>query len=184
MRTWPSAERLFPAASRWGLGMLLGSLLAAGLAVAEETAPAGAPAEPIRISADRLVSDGDNRTAEFSGNVKAVQAQTVIMADRLKLTYKEGGQAGASTDSIETIEALGHVRITFDNRVAVSEKAVYTTVDKKLVLSGPESRITSGQDVITGARITFYRDTGRVEIVGDENNQVKATIHSEQSGLN
>jgi lipopolysaccharide export system protein LptA len=170
-----------------GIGMLLLGLLSIGSLPAGADEPASPPAEPIRITADRLTSDSAQRTAVFSGNVKAVQAQTTILADQLTLTYKaggSGGQEGMDAESIETIEAKGHVRITFDNRVAVSEKAVYTTIDKKLVLSGPGSSITSDKDVITGSRITFYREQGRFEIVGDESGQVKATIHSDQSGLN
>ncbi|MCJ8502177.1 lipopolysaccharide transport periplasmic protein LptA [Desulfatitalea alkaliphila] len=165
-----------------GLALLLFS--AAG-ALAE--APASeATDEPIEITADRLISDSTARTAEFVGNVRAVQGQTVIDADRLKIHYREsgGGQEGVDTESVESIEATGRVRITIDNRVAVSDKAVYTTIDKKLVLTGPESRITSGKDTISGSRITFFRETGQLEIVGDDGNQVKATIHSEESGLN
>lgn len=183
MKIWPSV-RPWADALRWGMGLLLGGLVAMGTAMAADAVGDGAAAEPIRITADRLVSDSNKRTAEFSGKVKAVQGQTIITADRLKLTYKDGQRDNTETESIDTIEAQGQVHITFDNRVAVSEKAVYTTVDRKLVLSGPNSKITSGQDVITGSRITFYRDAGRVEIVGDAENQVKATIHSDQSGLN
>ncbi len=138
--------------------------------------------EPININADRLVSDTNQRTAEFLGNVKVVQGTTTITADRLKLAYKgnntDPAQAGA--ESIDTIEATGHVRIALDNRVAVGEKAVYTTSDRKLVISGPGAQITSGPDVIEGSTITFHRDSGKVEIAG----QVKATIRSDQRGLN
>jgi lipopolysaccharide export system protein LptA len=153
---------------------------------AEEKKPTPEPGGPIDISADRLVSDTNERTAEFLGNVKVVQGTTTITADRLKLAYKAGNQekapdpAQAGADSIDSIEATGHVRIALDNRVAVGEKAVYTTSDRKLVISGPGARITSGPDVIEGSTITFHRDSGKVEMVG----QVKAIIRSDQRGLN
>jgi lipopolysaccharide export system protein LptA len=147
----------------------------------EKTTPPGS-GTPIDISADRLVSDTTQRTAEFIGNVKVVQGSTTITADRLKLAYKGNGadptQAGA--DSIDTIEATGHVRMILDNKVAVGEKAIYTTVDRKLVLSGPGAQISSGPDVIECDTITFHRDSGKVEMVG----QVKAIIRSDQRGLN
>jgi lipopolysaccharide export system protein LptA len=149
---------------------------------AEEKKLPTEPGEPININADRLVSNTTQRTAEFLGNVKVVQGTTTITADRLKLAYKgnsaDPAQAGA--ESIDTIEATGHVRIALDNRVAVGEKAVYTTSDRKLVISGPGAQITSGPDVIEGSTITFHRDSGKVEMVG----QVKATIRSDQRGLN
>lgn len=166
------------------VGLVVLSFAATGTLAAEPASEA--TDEPIEITADRLISDSTARTAEFVGNVRAVQGQTVIDADRLKIHYREsgGGQEGVDTESVDKIEATGRVRITLDNRVAVSDKAVYTTLDKKLVLTGPESRITSGKDTISGSRITFFRETGQLEIVGDDGNQVKATIHSEESGLN
>jgi lipopolysaccharide export system protein LptA len=146
------------------------------------------PAGPIHISADRLISDSRQNNAEFSGHVKVVQDQTTIVSDRLKILYKgensdkveNSGQAGINAGSIDAIEAYGNVRIEFDNRVAVGQKAVYTTNDRKLVLTGPDARVTHGSDMIEGSTITYYRDNGKVEIVG----QVKATIRSDQRGLN
>lgn len=142
--------------------------------------------EPIRITADKLVADNQKRTAQFSGNVKAVQGDTVITADRLTLFYHSQGDRSPSesTTHIERIKASGNVRIEFDNRVAVSNQADYIVVERKLVLSGPESKIISGMDVISGSKITFYRDKGHVALEGDEKNQVKAIIHSNQRGLN
>jgi lipopolysaccharide export system protein LptA len=154
---------------------------AATLPAAEKKLPS-APGEPISINADRLVSDTNQKTAEFLGNVKVVQGTTTITADRLKLAYKgdNADPTKAGAESIDTIEATGHVRIALDNRVAVGQKAVYTTSDRKLVISGPGAQITSGPDVIEGSTITFHRDSGKVEMVG----QVKATIRSDQRGLN
>jgi lipopolysaccharide export system protein LptA len=166
----------------WGLALLLWGLPEAGTLWAAEGTATPPPATPIHITADQLVSDTAHRTAEFIGNVKVVQGQTTITADRLKLAYKGGGKSPTQTnaDSIDTIEAQGHVRMEMDNRVAVGEKAVYTTTDRKLVLSGPGAQISSGPDVVEGTTITFFRDSGRVEMVG----QVKAIIRSEQRGLN
>ncbi len=165
------------------LVVLVGYALGPPSVSAQDRPVAPESASPIHISADRLVSDTAQRTAEFIGNVKVVQGTTTITADRMKLSYKKGdgastGQPGA--DSIDTIEATGHVRIALDNRVALGEKAVYTTSDRKLVLSGPGAQITSGLDVIEGGTITFFRESGKVEMVG----QVKAIIRSDQRGLN
>jgi lipopolysaccharide export system protein LptA len=166
----------------WGLALLLCVFTADGKLWAADGTATPPPAVPIHITADRLVSDTVQRTADFIGNVKVVQGQTTITSDRLKLNYKIGNKEPiqADADSIDTIEAQGHVRMQMDNRVAVAEKAVYTTADRKLVLSGPGAQISSGPDVVEGTTITFFRDSGRVEMVG----QVKAIIRSDQRGLN
>jgi len=145
-----------------------------------------AKSDPIRITADKLVADNQKRSAVFSGSVKAVQGNTVITTDRLTLYYTSQGEATPSSqaDSIERMEALGHVRIEFDNKVAVSNQAVYIIAERKLILTGQESKVVSGQDEIVGSKITFYRDNGRVALEGDDQTRVKAIIHSDQRGLN
>ena len=144
-----------------------------------------AEALPIRITADKLVTDNSVRTAEFSGNVKAVQGDTEVLAQRLKLFYGDSaGGASAASGDIERIEAYGEVKITFDNKVAVSDQAIYITDTRKLILQGPGSKVTSGKDEIVGSKITFFRNDGRVILDGDTDNRVKAIIHSSQRGLN
>ena len=151
-------------------------------ALADEQSQVKQPSEPIHITADRLVSDSNNNCAEFTGKVRVIQGQTTIDADRLKLLYMDNAPpaTGINTGDIKTIEAYGNVRIQFDNRVAVGQKAVYITQEKKLILTGPGAKITLDPDVVEGDRIIFYRDDGRVEIQGG----VKAQIHSDQRGLN
>ena len=168
--------------------LLLWTALCAGAAPAEQAKEAGKKASPIRITADLLVSDSQNRSAEFSGNVNVVQDQTTIKADRLILIYKENaateGKASSGTDRIESVEAIGNVRIEMDGRVAESERAIYRTDNRTLVLSGQGSKVTSGKDVIESSKITFYRDTGNVKMEGNKESQVKAIIRSDQRGLN
>ncbi|MEJ2039498.1 MAG: LptA/OstA family protein [Desulfosarcinaceae bacterium] len=146
----------------------------------------GAKAEPIRITSDKLVIDNQGSNAEFIGHVKAVQGATEVTADRLTLYYRGAKQPGAESDagSIEKIHVQGHVRIVFDNRVAVSEQAVYTTSTRTLVLTGQDSRITSDNNMITGDEITFDRNSGRVEVDNKGDGQVRAIIQSDQKGLN
>lgn len=144
------------------------------------------PSKPIRITADKLVTDTQAQTAQFIGNVHAVQGDTQIKADRLIVHYQSDADAKASKDSgaIKRITAHGHVTITFDNRLAVSEQAVYITTERKLILKGPGSKVMSGQDEIVGSKITYSRDSGRITIEGDDQNQVEALFHTDQKDLN
>ena len=140
---------------------------------------------PIEITADEMMTDGKTRAAIFSGNVTATQDETRLTADKLTIFYKSNSSAGSTTENdIERLEAHGHVRILFDNKLAVSNQAVYIIGERKLVLEGPESKVVSGKDEITGSKITFYRDDGRMILESDDRSRVKAVIHSEQRGLN
>lgn len=146
--------------------------------------------DPIRITADKLVTDGHTNSAQFTGSVRAVQGQSILTAESLTLIFDSKDDesdtpmpAEDSTD-IKRIEARGNVRIEFDNRVAVGEQAVYITDERKLVLKGPGAKVVSGKDEVVGSTITFYRDDGRISMEGDGKNRVKAIIHSDQRGLN
>jgi lipopolysaccharide export system protein LptA len=147
-------------------------------------------ADPIRITADKLVTDGRTNSARFTGSVRAVQGQSILTADSLTLIFdSKGDESGTSMSAegpadIKRIEAKGSVRIEFDNRVAVGEQAVYITDERKLVLKGPGAKVISGKDEVVGSKITFYRNDGRVSMEGDGKNRVKAIIHSGQKGLN
>lgn len=140
----------------------------------------------IHITADRLVAGGKESYAEFIGNVKAVQEATVITAQRLRIHYAAGGKGagkGPAARSIEKIEASGTVSIRMDGRQADSAEAVYTTADRVLVLTGENSRISSGENFITGSRIVMKRDGGQITVEGGGKQRVEAVIHSGDSGL-
>jgi lipopolysaccharide export system protein LptA len=148
--------------------------LLAAPALAQDPAADGAGAEktpPVQITAQNLVADDVEKTATFSGEVRAVQGDTVILSDRLIIRYAgnpmaEGGGAGKG-GGIRELEAEGNVRITFDEIVAESPKAVYTPADRVLVLSGPGSRVTRPESgTISGKTITVFRDDGRIRFEG------------------
>ncbi|MFC1811533.1 LptA/OstA family protein [Thermodesulfobacteriota bacterium] len=177
----------------WAAAFILSTLflticLYAGDEAGDSASRTDSSDEKIRITAERLISDSEARFAEFSGNVKATQGDTVIMADQLKVFYKSGpkGKAGGSPseESIDKIVADGNVKIHFENRVAVARHAVYTTETRVLVLSGAGSKVTSGTDYISGEKIIYYRTDGKIVVEGGSNKQVEAVIHSGEKGIN
>lgn len=143
--------------------------------------------EKIHIVADRLTSDSETRFAEFIGNVRATQGETVITSDRLKIFYSENLAASKtpSTDegAVKKIIASGNVRISFDNRIATAREAVYDSESKTLVLSGPRSKIISGSDSITGEKITYNRSDGRITVESGRDSRVEAVFHSGGGGI-
>lgn len=141
------------------LGLLILMLcLGPSMLLAEESNPEKVTT-PIEIAADQVVTDSTAHTAEFSGNVTATQGQTKITADRLILYYgsPKKGLKNESMNDINKIEAIGQVRILLDNRVAVSDQAIYTTFDRQLILRGrrPKSlkarmKFQEGKSSLTG----------------------------------
>jgi len=141
----------------------------------------------IHATSDRLIIDGNAKCAEFTGNVKMIQGETVVEADTLKVFYKgdlKGSEkSAAGEESIEKIMAEGNVKIFFDNRLAEAQNAEYLTATEVLVLWGKNSKITSGKDSISGGKITFYRASGQVRVESGKEKQVHVNFYSNGNGL-
>ncbi len=135
----------------------------------------------ILITADVLIADNESGFAEFIGNVRATQGTTLITSDRLKVFYKDdaGGveKMTGSAGAMEKIVATGNVNINIDDKKAVSDQAEYSMEKRILVLSGPDSRVTTANESIAGSVITFYRDDGRIKVEGAKDKQVEAVFY-------
>jgi len=143
--------------------------------------------QKIHITADKLISDSNADYAEFIGNVRATQEDTVITADKLKIFFKkiphDKKKPAVGEEAINKIVASGNVKIKFDNRVAVTRQAVYNTETGVLVLSGNNSRIVSGNNSISGEKITIYRTTGHINVESSDEKRVEAVFYSGEKDL-
>jgi len=137
----------------------------------------------IYVSSDKLISNSKTNTAEFIGNVVVKQGNTIINSDSLKLYFYLKKQSG-NEESIKKIVAYGHVKIMIDGKIATSKSAVYTVKNRILVLSGPGSKIISGDNSISGSKITLHRDGGRITVDGGGSRRVEAIFSpGDNSGI-
>lgn len=151
---------------------------------AEETADN--PPQRIHFWADKsTIYTKDNR-AVLSGHVRVKQGENTATADQMIIVFKTAGanQTGINLNAIETIEFKDNVRIEFDDNVAVTQNAVYYSAQRKLVLSGPGTKVTSDQNELTCSTITYLRNEGLMDCTSDGEGQVKAIINTSGSGLN
>ena len=133
------------------------------------------------ISADRLVTDNNTKSAEFTGNVKATQGDTVITADRLKIFYiadKKKGQRIAGAEAIQKIIATGAVEIRFGDILAKTRRAVYTKKSRTIVLTGANSWIGDGKNSVAGSTITLYMDDKRIKVSSGNSQRVEAVFQT------
>lgn len=148
----------------------------------------GTAGEKIHIIADRLEADHEARFAEFIGNVKATQGDMMIESDRLRIYYKdqpaekaEKEAAAGGEEYIEKVVASGNVKIMMQDRIAYTEEAVYTAGSGVFVLTGPQTRVESGKNYITGEKITVYRNSNRLIVQGDSRKRVEAVFYSQEA---
>lgn len=120
---------------------------------AEKTLPEAE--NPIHITADSLITDPRNKTAEFIGHVLATQGNTTITSDRLKVYYREGFQSESSsgTDAIVRIVARGMVTMVFEDQIAHTEHAEYIADKRIVIFTGPSSKIVNGTDTFSGSLV-------------------------------
>jgi lipopolysaccharide export system protein LptA len=148
----------------------------------------GADEKKIHVTSDMLTSDNEAGFAEFSGNVRAAQGTTIIHSDRLRIYYKKGGKSAPSlssgTGAVEKIVATGNVKINFDDKTAVSEMAEYMTETQVVILSGENTKVTTADESISGAKITLYRADGRVKVESGKGKRVEAILFDNGNTIN
>jgi lipopolysaccharide export system protein LptA len=151
---------------------LLAALLPAGpVAVAQEAAQpaaAGGRDPPIDITADRLVLEQNQQMATFNGNVDAVQGETRLRTDLLRVFYtsSEERQATGNQQSIKRLEAEGHVVITKPGEIATGNTGDYDLTTRKMVLRG-DVVLTRGENVVRGDRLDVDLDTSISTVTAD-----------------
>ncbi len=140
--------------------------------------------EPIQIVADQLISYNDDKYAEFIGNVKVTQGEFTITSDKLRIYYqgelldseKKGGDEGL----LKKIIATGNVKITSEQYNAEAEKAEYDTATTTVILSGENAKIISGQNSISGSKITLNQKSGQVRVEGSGTKRIRAEFYTKE----
>lgn len=138
--------------------------------------------EPIQITANQLISNNDEKYAEFIGDVKASQGNFVITSERLRIYY-EGDlvnpeKKSSGDEMIKKIVAEGNVKITAEQYLAEADQVEYDTGSMTIVLRGENSKVTSGKNSISGSVITLYRKDGQVKVEGSAAKRIKAVFYS------
>ena len=154
----------------------------------QETAKGRKPAgEPIQITANKLISNAEQKYAEFIGDVKASQQNFVITSDSLRIYYEgdliNQSQQPSNKKMIKRIVAKGDVEITSDEYVAKTDRVEYDVATMVVVLTGENSTVTSGKNSITGSKIIYLRANGKLIVEGSAQNQVKALIYAGKTDL-
>jgi len=151
--------------------------------IAQDTPPAeeALPNKTLHITSDRLVADQNALYILFTGNVDAIYGDMRITSDALKIFYTQtgDGQAPLNREAIDEIIATGHVRITLEDKTAICEKAVYDPKTETIRLTGENTRMTSGENYITGEKITIRQDTGEITVDAGAGKRVNAVFTPE-----
>jgi lipopolysaccharide export system protein LptA len=145
---------------------------------APEVGEGTAPKAPIHVTADKLESVHSQGYVDFTGNVKATQADVVMTANRMRVFYELGKDSGQEQGTISRVVSEGQVKIVFDKgmKTAEAEKATYEADQQVLILSGGDAKVWSGKNVVQGSKITLFYAEQRSVVEGAGQDQVEATL--------
>ena len=137
---------------------------------------------PIHIEADRMVSQEQNNSVVFIGNVDASQGKVTIRADEMTVYYTQGDKAKTKSTSsqVKKLVCRGNVEITQDDWLGTAKRMDYFAKGRKVVLTG-DAKAWQGQNMVSGKSIVYYLDEKRSVVEQDKTKpgRVKAVIHPE-----
>lgn len=108
------------------------------------------------------------RRALFTGDPAQLDgAQGNLRANQIELTLAGGG------NDLQQMIAEGGVSVTLDSRKATGQHLVYQPADGKYVLNGTPVRLVQGCEESTGRTLTFFRDSERISVDGNEEIRVQ-----------
>ena len=157
------------------LSLLIAGLLAAGILTSANAQSIGAFSgfksgnkSPIQIEADRLEVIDKKAMAIFQGNVKVVQGESVLKADKLKVFYNKGpkGKKATQGNSIKKLEVSGTVYIRSENNEATSDHGSFNMITEDVELVG-NVVLTQGKNIMTGCQLQANLKTGIAKMISN-----------------
>lgn len=128
--------------------------------------------EAIRIDADRLDVFDRENRAVYAGNVVAVQGDTTIRCSVLTIIFERDPAGGDEGDAIRRIECEGPVTILSQDQVATGDRATYDRQSGQMVISG-DVALSQGQNVTRGERLVYDIDRGVANVEAGERQRVR-----------
>ncbi|MCK5312377.1 MAG: hypothetical protein KAJ62_09710 [Desulfobacteraceae bacterium] len=137
---------------------------------------------PLNVTSDSMLTKKIASTIEFKGNVVVTREDSIIHADAITMFFtKETEKTEQNTkqekQKIKKIVAIGNVKYFSGERKAFADKAVYIYNDEVLVLTGNMPKVITGENSVTGKKITLFQKDGKIIIEGG----VNATFNPDKS---
>jgi lipopolysaccharide export system protein LptA len=126
-----------------------------------------------------MVAQKGTSMVEFIGNVKATREDSIVFADSIKIYFDDDNKGKDAQSNVKEIISTGNVRYSAGDRKAFADKAVYTTQDAILVLTGKSAKLITGSSFVTGKKITLYRNQDKVIVESDSTQRVEAFFNPE-----
>lgn len=136
-----------------------------GLALAQLSPDSNAP---IDITGDALEVIGE--IATWTGRVRVVQGEAILISDRLIADIAEGGD-------ITSITATGSVRYSNGKEAITGDRGYYDAAQRTIRITD-NVVVTQGEQVMTGGDLTYWIDTGQIRFTSAEGGRIRGIFHT------
>ncbi|MCB2112812.1 MAG: LptA/OstA family protein [Parvularculaceae bacterium] len=123
---------------------------------------------PIDITGDRLEVVDD--TATWTGNVRAVQGEALLTAEKLVADLDD---AGAFT----RIRAIGSVRYSNGKEAITGKTGVYDA-DARTITISDDVVLTQGEQVMTGGELVYWVDSKRLLFTAPSGRRIRGIFYA------
>jgi lipopolysaccharide transport protein LptA len=168
-------------------GLALGVLTAWG--ASQMTLNSGSATEPeaqttILSQTLEMISSDTLNTFYFTGNVQVDSSNLRMTADKMVVLSARGEaaepkepkkKAATPLGTIQKIVAAGGVHIFQKDKEATSGRAEFFPGEGKMVLTD-NPKVTDNKTVVSGWRITLYRDQRRAVVEQDPNGSTRPSV--------
>ncbi len=138
---------------------------------------------PMHIEADRMISQEEENSVVFFGNVDARQGDITIHSEEMTVYYTQKGEQNGEKGSsqVKHLICKKGVEIVQEDWLGTGKEMEYFADERKVILSG-EAKAWQGQNMISGKTITYYLDDKRsvVEQDATQSSRVKAVLYPEE----
>ena len=142
---------------------------------------------PIHIEADRMISQEQDNSVVFIGNVDARQGGITIRAEEMTVYYTQnkGKKGKGGSSQVKKLVCKKNVEISQDDWLGTSNRMDYLAKERKVILSG-DAKAWQGQNMVSGKTIIYFLDDKRSIVEQDQktSGRVKAVIHPESDKKN
>ncbi|AJP70827.1 LptA/OstA family protein [Sphingomonas hengshuiensis] len=118
---------------------------------------------PIDFASDHIELQDRNNRVLLTGNVRITQAEMILTAARMTVSYT--GQVTEGSPQVSRLDAAGGVTVSRPDQTASSQYAVYDLNRRVITMVGGVTlRQPSGN--VSGGRLSIDLDSGRATIDG------------------
>ncbi len=124
--------------------------------------------EPIDITGD--AAEFKDNIAIWTGNVRVVQAEAILTAERLEATLNDDGE-------FQSIQAIGSVRYSNGKEAITGERADYDAAARTITISD-NVIVTQGKQVMSAGAVTYWIDTGKVKFAPEPGKRIRGIFYT------